>query len=77
MTEEAVDTLRELSLPLLLHNAVWDWSLSNPEALSNPEVLRLTQKRLGLTRAPYLSIHLGYSATHVAFEKEGGLFPQA
>jgi uncharacterized protein (UPF0276 family) len=52
----------------LLHNSVWDWSLGNPQALEQPEVLFATKQRLARTEAPWLSVHLGFSAALVAFD---------
>lgn len=69
LTESAVQTLSVAQTPFLLHNGVWNWSLGDPNALADPEVLRQTRERLVLTDAPWLSVHLGFSATHVAFEK--------
>lgn len=51
----------------LLHNSVWDWSLAHPQALGQKDVLAVTRRALEGTRAPWLSVHLGYSAAHVAF----------
>ncbi|HEX7022972.1 MAG TPA: DUF692 family protein [Trueperaceae bacterium] len=51
----------------LLHNSVWDWSLSHPNALEQKDALECTRRRLEQTRAPFLSIHLGFSAAQVAF----------
>lgn len=53
--------------PWLLHNSVWDWSLAHPQALEQNDVLAATRRALGQTRAPWLSVHLGYSAAQVAF----------
>ena len=54
-------------LPLLLHNAVWDWSLAHPAALDQDEVRALTARRLAATRAPWLSVHIGFAAATVAY----------
>lgn len=54
---------------LLLHNALWDWSLAHPEALEHKDALVLSQQRLALTKAPFLSIHLGFSAAQVMFDR--------
>jgi uncharacterized protein (UPF0276 family) len=54
--------------PLLLHNGVFNWSLAAEGALAQPDVLRLTLDRLALTSAPWLSVHLGFSAAEVFFE---------
>ena len=55
-------------IPLLLHNSVWDWSLAHENALEQKDVVKLTQKRLRLTQAPFFSIHIGFSAANVKFE---------
>jgi uncharacterized protein (UPF0276 family) len=56
------------SQPMLLHNAVFNWSLAVPDALGLPEVLPLTLARLRRTTSPWLSAHLGFSAADVYFE---------
>ncbi len=76
LTESAVAALAS-GPPLLLHNAVWDWSLSHTEALGEKDALAVTRDRLALTGAPFLSVHLGYSAAHVAFEKGSGFVPDS
>lgn len=53
--------------PLLLHNAVWDWSLAHPAALDEDEVRALTARRLAATGAPWLSVHIGFAAATVAY----------
>ncbi|MDZ7801091.1 MAG: DUF692 family protein [Trueperaceae bacterium] len=64
--EDAVAALPGVSF--LLHNSVWDWSLGHPDALAQRDVLALTRRRLQLTRAPWLSIHIGFSAAEVRFD---------
>ena len=54
-------------LPLLLHNAVWDWSLAHPAALDQDDVRARTAHRLEATRAPWLSVHIGFAAATVAY----------
>lgn len=54
--------------PRLLHNAVWNWSLADPDALERHDLIPSTLRALELTRAPWLSIHLGFGATEVKFE---------
>ena len=54
--------------PWLLHNSIWNWSLAHPQALEQQDVLAVTQRALELTRAPWLSVHLGFSAESVTFE---------
>lgn len=57
----------------LLHNSVWDWSLAHPQALEQTfgrqDVMAATKSALEQTQAPWLSMHLGYSAAHVTFQK--------
>ncbi len=67
LTESAVRAA--VPLPFLLHNGVWNWSLGHPQALAEPAILDQTLERLALTAAPWLSVHLGFSAAHVSFEK--------
>lgn len=52
----------------LLHNTVWNWSLAHPQALEQQDVLAVTRRALELTRAPWLSVHLGFSAESVTFQ---------
>lgn len=55
--------------PLLLHNGVYEWSLGDPRAIERPDAVPLTLRRLERTRAPWLSVHLGFSAAEVAFDE--------
>jgi uncharacterized protein (UPF0276 family) len=55
--------------PMLLHNSVWDWSLGHPGALEQREVLPRTLHALRRTRAPWFSVHLGFGAAEVGFDK--------
>lgn len=64
-TETAIQDLPHAHF--LLHNGVWNWSLGHPAALEQDHVLQATQARLALTRAPWLSVHLGFSAAEVRF----------
>lgn len=57
----------------LLHNGVWNWSLAHPQALGQQDALAVTRRALAETRAPWLSVHLGFSADSVAFQ--GGMQP--
>ncbi len=54
--------------PWLLHNSVWNWSLAHPRALEQQDVLSVTRRALAETRAPWLSVHLGFSADSVSFQ---------
>jgi uncharacterized protein (UPF0276 family) len=53
---------------MLLHNAVANWSLGHPHAVAQTDVLPLTRQRLHATGAPWLSVHLGFSAAEVVFD---------
>ena len=52
----------------LLHNSVWNWSLAHPQALQQQDVMAVTRDALTKTRAPWLSVHLGFSADSVTFQ---------
>ncbi len=54
--------------PMLLHNSVFNWSLGHPDALAQQDMLLHTQRRLQATRAPWLSVHLGFSAADISFD---------
>lgn len=64
-TESAVELFP--GQPMLLHNALFNASLGQPGVLTEPEALEVTRRRLVATRAPWLSVHLGYSAVEVHF----------
>jgi uncharacterized protein (UPF0276 family) len=53
----------------LLHNALWNWSLGRSGALEHEDALQLMKQKLEQTKAPWLSIHLGFSAAEVVFDK--------
>ena len=65
LTTSAIEEFPEH--PWLLHNSVWNWSLAHPRALEQQDVLAVTRRAVMETRAPWLSVHLGFSAEHVAF----------
>jgi len=54
--------------PLLLHNSVFNWSLAHPTAMEEQQILARTHEALERTRAPWLSVHLGFSAAEVLFD---------
>jgi uncharacterized protein (UPF0276 family) len=54
--------------PLLLHNSVFNWSLAHPTALVEQRIVPRTLEALERTRAPWLSVHLGFSAAEVFFD---------
>jgi uncharacterized protein (UPF0276 family) len=66
LTDSAVRTFPDQ--PMLLHNSVFNWSLGHPDALAQQDVLLHTQRRLQATRAPWLSVHLGFSAADISFD---------
>lgn len=53
----------------LLHNALWNWSLAHLRALEHQDALQLTRQRLEQTKSPWLSVHLGFSAAEIQFDK--------
>lgn len=55
-------------VPMLLHNAVWDWSLGHPSALEQADVMAVTHRRLARTGARWLSVHVGFSSATVAYD---------
>lgn len=55
---------------VLVHNAVWNWSLAHPRALAVPGVLSTTREVLARTEAPWLSVHLGFASAAVAAERD-------
>src|ERR687894_632935 len=56
-------------MPLLLHNSVNNWSLGHPDALTQQDILPRTLHVLAVTCAPWLSVHLGFSAAEVTYEQ--------
>jgi uncharacterized protein (UPF0276 family) len=55
--------------PMLLHNSIYDWSLSHPKALEQQDVIPRTLDVIAKTRTPWLSVHLGFSSTSVVFKE--------
>lgn len=56
------------SQPLLLHTSLRDVSLSHPDALALGGMVEETRRLLDVTRAPWFSAHLGFSAADVVFD---------
>jgi uncharacterized protein (UPF0276 family) len=52
---------------LLLHNSLFNWSLGHPTALEQQDAVARTLQTLALTGAPWLSVHLGFSAAEIVF----------
>jgi len=53
--------------PMLLHNALYQWSLCHPDGLLHKDGAALTGQLLALTGSPWYSLHLGFSAAEVDF----------
>lgn len=53
---------------VLVHNAVWNWSLAHPDALDVPGVLATMRAALERTGTPWHSVHLGFAAAAVGAE---------
>jgi len=64
-------------MPMLLHNALYQWSLTHAEGLEHKNAAQVTLERLALTRSPWYSLHLGFSVEEVDFYDEAmqGLSP--
>lgn len=54
-------------LPMLLHNALYQWSLVHADGLNHADCSRQTLDRLALARSPWYSLHLGFSTEEVDF----------
>jgi uncharacterized protein (UPF0276 family) len=54
---------------LLLHNSLFNWSLGHPTALKQQNAVPRTLETLALTHAPWLSVHLGFSAAEIEFDE--------
>ncbi|MBW6474782.1 MAG: DUF692 family protein [Anaerolineaceae bacterium] len=73
--EDARATFPEM--PMLLHNALYQWSLTHKDGLENKDAANITQQSLALARSPWYSLHLGFSVEEVDFYNEAmqGLSP--
>jgi len=58
------------AFPFLLHNSFYNWSLTHPHALEDNESLSVTLERLERSKAPWFSLHLGFSAADVVFKDQ-------
>lgn len=56
---------------LLVHNAVWNWSLANPRALEVPGALATIHDVARRTETPWISAHLGFACAEIA--PDGGM----
>jgi len=57
----------------LLHNAVWNVSLAHADLTNVDGFVERTVERIRHLRAPWISLHLGFSAREVTFD--GGMKP--
>ncbi len=57
-------------MPMLLHNALYQWSLTHHDGLEHKDAAKVTLRRLALSRSPWYSLHLGFSAEEVDFYDE-------
>ena len=57
-------------MPMLLHNALYQWSLTHRDGLEHKDAANITRQRLALSRSPWYSLHLGFSAEEVDFYDE-------
>ncbi len=58
------------TMPMLLHNSLYQWSLTHPQGLQHKNAAQVTLERLGLARSPWYSLHLGFSSSEVDFIEE-------
>jgi len=57
-------------MPMLLHNALYQWSLTHKDGLAHKSASEITLKRLTISRSPWYSLHLGFSVEEVDFYDE-------
>jgi len=58
------------NMPMLLHNALYQWSLTHEAGLDHKNAGLLTSQRLEQSRSPWYSLHLGFSVEEVDFYDE-------
>lgn len=56
--------------PMLLHNSLYQWSLTHPDGLRHKDAANLTVERLAAAGSPWYSLHLGFSSSTVDFVDE-------
>ena len=66
--QNARDTFPDM--PMLLHNALYQWSLTHKDGLAHKSASEITLKRLTISRSPWYSLHLGFSVEEVDFYDE-------
>jgi uncharacterized protein (UPF0276 family) len=67
--EEARIAFPEMAM--LLHNSLYQWSLTHRDGLEHKAAAAITQQRLRLTGSLWYSLHLGFSVEEVDFYDEG------
>ncbi len=55
---------------MLLHNSLYQWSLTHPHGLAHMRAAEVTRERLSRTASPWYSLHLGFSSVEVDFFDE-------
>jgi uncharacterized protein (UPF0276 family) len=55
------------TIPMVLHNTFYQWSLTHHDGLEHMDAARLTLQRLENTKSPWYSLHLGFSAEDIEF----------
>ncbi len=65
------------AMHMLLHNALYQWSLTHTNGLKHKNADQITLERLALSKSPWYSLHLGFSVEEVDFYDEAmqGLSP--
>jgi len=56
--------------PMLLHNSLYQWSLTHADGLNHKNAAKITVERLSAARSPWYSLHLGFSSSEVDFIDE-------
>ena len=56
--------------PMLLHNALYQWSLTHKDGLEHKDAGNITRQRLALAGSQWYSLHLGFSVEEVDFYDE-------
>jgi len=67
-----VDAVREVypDMPMVLHNALYQWSLTHPDGLAYKDAAKITRERVEKSKSPCYSLHLGFSTAEVDFYDE-------
>ncbi len=57
-------------MPMLLHNSLYQWSLTHVDGMHHKNAAQVTVERLAVARSPWYSLHLGFSSSTVDFINE-------